>query len=205
MLDLYTFQTSNGQRVAIMLEECGLPYRAHRVNLAQGEQRAPAFLALNPAGMIPVLVDPDGPGGAPITVAQSGAILLHLAAKTGRFLPQDARARAEALQWLFFAVSDCGPASTAIYYSSARLPDKSEANVRFLEERLLGLLRRRRSAPRWARVARRRVLAGGHGDLPDRGVASQGGRGAGDLPHLLRWVDAVGARPAVQRGLAAAN
>lgn len=204
MLELYTFQTSNGQRAAIMLEECGLPYRVHRVDLAQGEQRAPAFLALNPAGMIPVLVDPEGPGGSPLTVAQSGAILLHLAAKTGRFLPADARARSEALQWLFFAVSDCGPASTAIYYSSARLPDKSEANVRFLEERLLGLLR-----VLDARLAGREWLAGDYSvadiavfpiaNLRRVMIAEAG------LANLLRWVDAIGARPAVQRGLAAAG
>src|SRR5689334_16029908 len=89
MIELYLAATANGLRAAVALEECGLPYRAHPVDLAKGEQRSPGFLKLNPAGMIPVIVDPQGPGGKPLTLSQSGAIVLYAAEKAGRFLPAD--------------------------------------------------------------------------------------------------------------------
>lgn len=203
MLDLYTFQTSNGQRAAIMLEECALPYRVHSVDLAKGEQRQEAFLRLNPAGMIPVLVDSDGPGGAPLVLAQSGAILLYLAAKAGRLLPAEPRARAEALQWLFFAVTDCAGASGAIYYNSARVPEKSPANVQFYEEKLLACLRLADT-----QLSGRDALAGEYSvaDIalfPLAAVRRKLVERAGGMPNLLRWLDAVGQRSAVVRGLAA--
>lgn len=203
MLDLYTYATSNGQRVAVMLEECALPYRVHKVDLAAGAQRDPVFLTINPAGMIPVLVDPEGPGGAPITITQSGAILLHLAAKTGRLLPVDPRACAEAMQWLFFAVTDCAAASGAIFYTSARLPDKSEANVRYYEERLLALLQ-----VVDARLADREALAGEYSVadialLPIVVVRRPLLERSGGYGNLRRWLEAASLRPAVQRGLAA--
>lgn len=203
MLELYTYATSNGQRAAVMLEECALPYRVHKVDLAAGAQRDPAFLAINPAGMIPVLVDPDGPGGAPITITQSGAILLYLAEKTRRLLPADPRARAEAMQWLFFALTDCAPASGAIFYTSARLPDKSEANVRYYEERLLALLRVVDE-----RLADRQALAGEYSVadvalLPIALVRRPLIERDGGYGHLRRWLEVASLRPAVQRGLAA--
>ncbi len=141
MIDLYTWPTSNGQRAAIALEECGLAYCVHRVDLSNGEQRAPAFLAINPAGAIPAIVDPDGPGGAPISLAQSGAIALYAATKSGRFLPADAARRATALQWLFFACADAASASGALFYLGVLAPEKSEPNMKFLSDRLLGILR----------------------------------------------------------------
>jgi GST-like protein len=203
VLDLYTFQTSNGQRAAIMLEECALPYRVHRVDLAKGEQRQEAFLHLNPAGMIPVLVDSDGPGGAPLAIAQSGAILLYLAEKAGRLLPADPRARAEALQWLFFAVTDCAGASSAVYYHSAVVPEKSPANVQWYEERLIAHLR-----VADAQLAGRDALAGEYSVadvalFPIVAVRRKLVERAGGMPNLARWLDAVGRRSAVVRGLAA--
>ncbi|MDH5285440.1 MAG: glutathione S-transferase family protein [Betaproteobacteria bacterium] len=205
MLDLYTFQTSNGQRAAIMLEECALPFRVHRVDLTKGEQRQEAFLRLNPAGMIPVLVDSDGPGGAPLAIAQSGAILLYLAEKAGRLLPADPRARAEALQWLFFAVTDCAGASGAVYYHSAVVPEKSPANVQWYEERLIAHLR-----VADAQLAGRDALAGEYSVadvalFPIVALRRKLVERAGGMPNLARWLDAVGQRPAVVRGLAAGN
>ncbi|TMH62728.1 MAG: glutathione S-transferase family protein, partial [Betaproteobacteria bacterium] len=140
MIDLYTFNTSNGHRASIILEECGLPYRVHKVDLAKGEQRAPEFLNINPAGAIPAIVDHDVPGG-PLKLSQSGAIMLYAAEKTGRFLPTDPARRAQALQWLMLAVTDVARASTSIFLSSAVLPDKSPANVAYFEEQTLRYLR----------------------------------------------------------------
>lgn len=202
MIDFYTFASSNGQRAAIMLEECALPYRLHWIDLTKGEQRAPGYLAINPAGTIPTLVDADGPGGAPLALSQSGAILLYLAEKTGRFLPADPRGRAEALQWLVFAVSDCAPASSGIYYHTTLVPEKSEANVHWYEQRLLAQLR-----VADARLADREALAGEYSvaDIalyPIVAVRRKLVETAGGMPHLARWSERVGSRPAVQRGLA---
>jgi len=133
MIELYTAQSSNGQRAAIALEECGLPYRVHKLELMQGEQRTPEFLALNPAGAIPVIVDPDGPGGAPLTLSQSGAIALYAAEKTGKFLPRDPARRAQALQWLMYGVSDVASASMMVFFESVLLPEKLPANLAFCE------------------------------------------------------------------------
>ena len=206
MIDLYTAGSSNGLRPAVMLEECELPYRVHRVDLAKGEQRDAAFLAINPAAQIPVIVDDDGPGGAPITVTQSGAILLYLAAKTGRLMPGDAAERVRAVEWVFHAVTDCAGASGAMYAMSARVPEKSEANLRYFEERLLAHLRVADAA-----LARRPYLAGSVYSIADvalypvvavrRGLVDR----AGDLVHLARWADVVGARDAVARGMRAAG
>jgi GST-like protein len=203
VIDFYTWDTSNGQRAAIMLEECGLPYTLHKVDLTAGEQRKPAYLAINPAGAIPALVDSDGPGG-PITITQSGAMLTYLADKTGRFVPGDARRRAAALQWVFQAPTDTAASSMMIFVLSRLAPEKSQANVAFCEERALRHLR-----VADARLADREFLAGEltiadfalyplavvRRPLIDR---------AGDLPHLVRWADALGARPGVARGMRAA-
>jgi len=204
MIDFYTANSSNGQRVAIMLEECGLPYTAHKLDLFAGDQRKPGYLAINPAAAIPAIVDGDGPGGTPLTLAQSGAILVYLAEKTQRFMPSDARARAEAMQWLFQATTDTAGASGMVFVMSRLIPDKSDANMAFFEERTQRYLR---VADR--RLADREYLAGElsiadfalyplaalRRPLIDR---------AGDMPHLVRWSEAVGARPGVTRGMNAA-
>jgi len=206
MIDLYSYGSSNGRRVAVMLEECGLRYRVHRVDLAKGEQRDPGFLAINPLGQIPVIVDSEGPGGTPITVAQSGAILLYLAAKTGRLMPGDPVERVRAVEWVFHAVTDCAGASGSIYAMSARVPDKSEANVRYFEARLLEYLRVADGA-----LARHRFLVGATFTVADvalfpvvavrRALVD----GAGDLSNLARWADAVGARDPIARGMNATD
>lgn len=203
MIDLYTWNTSNGQRAAIMLEECGLPYTLHKVDLTAGEQRKPEYLAINPAGAIPAIVDSEGPGG-PITVAQSGAILTYLAEKAGRFVPRDARKRAEAMQWVFQATTDTAASSMMIFVLSRLAPEQSDANVAFCEERVV---RHLRAAD--ARLADREFLADEltiadfalyplvvvRRPLIDR---------AGDLPHLVSWADALAARPGVAHGMRAA-
>src|SRR3979411_2770365 len=109
MIELYTWSTPNGRKVSIMLEECGLPYNLHKVNIGAGEQFAPDYLAINPNGKIPSIVDPEGPDGKPIAVMESGAILIYLAGKTGKFLPRSAPGKYEALQWLIFQRAGVAP------------------------------------------------------------------------------------------------
>lgn len=124
MIELYSFGTGNGRRASIALEECGLPYVAHKVDIARGEHKAPAFLAINPVGRIPVIVDPDGPSGSTITINDSGAILLYCAEKSGRFIPSDPVRRMAALRWTFHAESDAGEPIAGLFRLS-RLPDLS--------------------------------------------------------------------------------
>ena len=204
MIDLYTFNTSNGPRASIILEECGLPYRVHKVDLAKGEQRAPEFLNINPAGAIPAIVDHDVPGG-PLKLSQSGAIMLYAAEKTGRFLPTDPARRAQALQWLMLAVTDVARASTSIFLSSAVLPDKSPANVAYFEEQTLRYLRVAE-----ARLAGRDFLAdelsvADFALYPLYAVRKALVDKAGDLPQLTRWSAALAARPGVDKGMRAAD
>ena len=204
MIDLYTFNTSNGHRASIILEECGLPYRVHKVDLAKGEQRAPEFLNINPAGAIPAIVDHDVPGG-PLKLSQSEAIMLYAAEKTGRFLPTDPARRAQALQWLMLAVTDVARASTSIFLSSAVLPDKSPANVAYFEEQTLRYLRVAE-----ARLAGRDFLAdelsvADFALYPLYAVRKALVDKAGDLPQLTRWSAALAARPGVDKGMRAAD
>jgi GST-like protein len=201
MLELYAFATSNAQRVLIMLEECGLPYRLHRVDLTKGEQRKPEFLALNPLGAIPVLRDPDAPGGA-LTLSQSGAIMLWLAEKTGRFLPAAGEPRAMALQWFAFAISDCMAATGSIFFSTTLLPDKSDANLAWHEARLTNYF-----AATDARLAGREWLAGevsiaDFALLPIALVRRSLIDRHGAMPNLTAWMERLAARPGVARALA---
>jgi GST-like protein len=136
MIDLYTSGTGNGQRASIILEECGVAYRAHKIDLAKGEQKSPEFLKLNPRGQIPVVVDSDGPGGKPLVLTQSGAIMLYYALQTGKFLPSGGLERIRALQWFMQAATDVGPTSGAIFVLQNVVPDKSAASVKVFEERL---------------------------------------------------------------------
>jgi GSH-dependent disulfide-bond oxidoreductase len=197
MLDFYTWDTSNGLRVAIMLAECGLPHRVHRVDLTKGEQRTADFLALNPVGAIPVLHDSEGPGGASVTLSQSGAIMLYLAEKTGRFLPASGAPRAVALQWFAFAITDCMLATSMMFHNSTLVPEKSQANVDYFAERLaryFGVLD--------ARLAGREWLAD---DLSIADFAlypivhfrPEVLEQAGNPKDLLAWRDRLAKRPAI--------
>ena len=201
MIDLYTSGTGNGFRAAIALAESGLPHRVHAVDLAKGEQKTPEFLKRNPAGAIPVLVDSDGPGGTELALSQSGAIVLYLAEKSGKFLPKDATRRALALQWFMQAATDVAPSSGMIFMSGSALPDKSAANTAFFENRLLGFLH---VCDR--QLAGQDFLAGeiSVADLALYPVVATRKAlidKAGDLSNLSRWAAAMAARPGVQRGM----
>lgn len=205
MIDLYSFPTSNGQRAAVMLEACGLPYRVHRVDLRAGEQQRSEFLALNPKGQIPVAVIPDGDDGKPLVITQSGAIMLWLAERTGRFLPAGGAARARTLEAFMAVMTDPAPASAAIFYVGM-MTEEPVATVRDgLERRLLALL-----APFDRVLAGARYLAG-ELSIADLAlyptVAARRGLidPAPGLDHLKRWADELGRMPAVARGMAAAG
>ena len=202
-LDLYYWPTPNGWKVSIMLEECGLPYRIVPVNIGKGEQFAPDFLALSPNNKVPALVDPDGPGGVPLTLFESGAILQYLGRRTGRFYPGDERARSAVDAWLFWQMASFGPMLGQLHhfriFASERIPYALE---RFAAEaeRLYGVLDRR--------------LAGRDHLVEDYSIADiavlpwaklwqRQGLEIARYPHVGRWLDALLARPAVRRGLAA--
>lgn len=140
MIDLYTASTGNGRRAIIALEECGLDYRVHRLDLAKGEAKTPEFLKINPAAAIPAIVDADGPGGKPINIAQSGAIVLYCAEKSGKLIPKDPAKRAEAYQWFMQAATDVAPTSSNIFYISTHVPVKDPANTGYFEQKLLTML-----------------------------------------------------------------
>jgi GSH-dependent disulfide-bond oxidoreductase len=138
MIDLYTSSTGNGRRAAIALAECGLPHRVHRLDLTKGDQFKPEFVSINPASAIPVILDPAGPGGKPVSVAQSGAIVLYCAEKSGRLLPKDPERRIAAVQWFMQAMSDVQPTSSAVFYSGQ--PEaKSEAVTAHFMQRLMAM------------------------------------------------------------------
>jgi GST-like protein len=203
MIELYVAGTGNGQRAAIALEEAGLRYRAHKIDLGKGEQRLPEYLRINPAGQIPAIVDPEGPGGKPVTLAQSGAILLYAAEKAGRLIPKDPAKRAEVMQWFMQAATDCAPASSAIFLATTVVPEKSAANAAFLEKRLLNFLA----------VCDKQLEGKDHlvGEMSVADLALYpviAARKAlidkaGGFVNLQRWAAAMAARPGVQRGIAA--
>ena len=206
MIDLYTYQTSNGQRAAIMLEECGFPYRVHKIDLFKGEQHHADYLARNPIGAIPTIVDPDGPEGRPLTLTQSGAIALYLAEKAGRFVPTDPLRRIAAMQWLMYGMTDCAPASANLFLLGVRAPEKSEANMAWLTERMLRYFR-----VVDARLADRDYLAdeisvADFALYPVYAVRKQKiDEANGALANLSRWAAALGARPGVAKGMVAAD
>jgi GST-like protein len=203
MIELYTYGTANGQRASVMLELCGLPYWARKVDLRAGEQRAAEFLAINPDGAVPVIVDPDGPDGRPLTLSQSGAIILYLAEKTGRLMPEGATAGLQALQWFVAVMTDAAQASTYIFYTGLADPAPAEHVTAHMERRFLGTV-----GNLDRRLAEVPYLAGDELSIADVAlyptVAARKAlieRAAG-LEHLCRWADTMAAMPEVQRGMA---
>jgi GST-like protein len=201
MIDLYLAPTANGLRAAVALEEAGLPYRAHRVDLAKGEQRSPEFLKLNPAGLIPVIVDEDGPGGKPLTLSQSGAIVLYAAEKSATLLPRDPAQRAVALQWLMQAASDISGSSNTVFQTEMRAPEKSAANLEYFKKRLVDFF-----AVCDRHLQGREFLAGelSVADLmlyPNFATRKALLDQVGGLTDLQRWGAAMAARPGVARGM----
>jgi GST-like protein len=200
MIDLYYAPTPNTWKASIMLEECGLPYRVIPVDIMGGDQKKPEFLAINPNGRIPAIVDHDMPDG-PQPVFESGAILIYLAEKTGRFLAPAGPARTEALGWLMWQMGGLGPmAGQAHHFRRYAPPGNDYARDRFVSEcaRLYGVMD--------AHLASREWLAGGAYGIAD--IASWGwvwyhqmhGQHLDDFPSVARWFFAVAERPAVQRG-----
>lgn len=201
MIDVYTWPTPNGHKVHIMLEECGLPYTVHAVDIGAGDQFKPDFLRISPNNKIPAIVDSDGPDGKPISLFESGAILLYLAAKTGKFLPEDVRGKYVALQWLMFQMGSVGPMFGQAHHFRVYAPEKIPYAIdRYTNEtkRLYGVLDRR--------LGEAPYLAGEYSiaDIATfpwtRSYANQGVDLA-EYPNVKRWFDAIAARPAVQRGL----
>lgn len=207
MIDLYTWTTPNGRKVSIMLEETGLPYKAHAVNIGKDEQFAPDFLKIAPNNKIPAIIDHDAPGG-PISVFESGAILVYLAEKSGKFLAPSGPARAAALEWTFWQMGGLGPMLGQLFFFAVRSEEKSKLAIdRFTDEcvRLLKVMN--------SRLVQAPYLAGDDYSIADmscyawttaalpmvKGLASSA---LDDTAGLDRWLKAVGERPAVQRGMA---
>lgn len=202
MIEVYSWATPNGHKVHIMLEECGLPYRVIPVDIGAGDQFKPDFLKISPNNKIPAIVDSDGPGGRPYALFESGAILLYLASKTGRFLPDDVTARFDVLQWLMFQMGGVGPMLGQAHHFRIYAPEKiAYAIDRYTNEakRLYGVMDKR--------LARSKYIAADEYTIADiaifpwlRSWKNQGIDWA-DFPHLKGWFDEIAARPAVQRGV----
>jgi GST-like protein len=201
MIELHYWPTPNGHKITIFLEETGLPYEIKPVNIGQGEQFRPEFLAIAPNNRMPAIVDSDPPGGgAPVSVFESGAILLYLAEKTGQFLPGDLRGRVETLQWLFWQMGGLGPMAGQNHHFSSYAPEKLPYAIdRYVNEtnRLYGVLDRR--------LADRAFVAGDAYTIAD--MASypwivpyeRQGQNLDDFPNLKRWFEAIRTRPATVR------
>ncbi|AOY91183.1 glutathione S-transferase [Cupriavidus sp. USMAA2-4] len=202
MIDVYTWATPNGHKVHIMLEECGLPYRVHPINIGAGDQFGEDFLAISPNNKIPAIVDPDGPDGEPISLFESGAILVYLAGKTGRFLPEDVRGKYDALQWLMFQMGGVGPMLGQAHHFRIYAPEKIDYAIqRYTNEakRLYGVIDKQLSRHEW--------LAGDQYSIADiatfpwlRSWQNQGVE-LDEYPHLKRWFNVIAERPAVKRGV----
>lgn len=208
-IQLYSFPTPNGVKVSIALEELGLPYEPHAINIGQNETWTPEFLSLNPNGKIPAIIDPDGPGGQPIGLWESGAILLYLAEKTGKLLPQDPVGRYETIQWVFFQMAALGPMFGQLgffhKFAGKDYEDKRPRD-RYVAEskRLLGVLETRLEGRDWIMGSDYTIA-----DISMLGWVRNlvGFYGAGDLvdydslKNVPAWLERGLARPAVQRGL----
>ncbi|MFM0023985.1 glutathione binding-like protein [Paraburkholderia azotifigens] len=205
MIDIYSWATPNGHKIHIMLEETGLDYKAHPINIGEGDQFTPEFLAISPNNKIPAIVDSDGPknpDGKPFSLFESGAILIYLAEKTGKFLPGDPAARYETLQWLMFQMGGIGPMLGQTHHFRVYAPQPIEYAInRYTNEtkRLYGVMD--------TKLGKTRYLAGDDYTIADiatfpwtRSWQNQGLQ-IDDFPNVKRWHEEIAARPAVQRGV----
>lgn len=207
-IDLYFWPTPNGWKVSIALEEMGLPYQTHLINIGKGDQFAPEFLKISPNNRMPAIVDPDGPDGAPISVFESGAILMYLARKTGRFYGSTERDRIAVKEWLMWQMGGVGPMAGQAHHFLKYAPqldppqDLPYAKDRYRTEvaRLYGVLDRR--------LADNEYVAGDFYSIADMSIWGWASLWEGqqqtleDKPHFARWLETVGARPGVQAGRA---
>jgi GST-like protein len=201
-IELYTWPTPNGHKIHIALEELGLPYNVHGIDIGKGDQFHPAFLKISPNNKIPAMVDPDGPDGQPITLMESGAMLIYLAEKTGKLMPQEPRGRSEVLSWLMFQMAGVGPMLGQVHHFRHYAPEPLPYAIkRYTDEttRLYRVMDQRLSESAW--------LGGADYSIADiatfpwiRSWEKQG-QDLGAHPRLKRWFDAIAARPAVERGL----
>ncbi|OAN48419.1 glutathione S-transferase N-terminal domain-containing protein [Magnetospirillum moscoviense] len=202
MIELYTWGTPNGRKVSIMLEECGLPYRVHPIDIGKGDQFASGFLAINPNSKIPAIIDTDGPGGQPLSLFESGAILIYLAEKTGCLLPSDPRGRAQTVQWLMFQMGAIGPMFGQTHHFRKFAPEPVPYAIeRYSKEtrRLYGVLE--------ARLGEADYLAGDYSiadiaTYPWVTRADWQGIELAQFPRVSHWAAGIAARAAVQRGMA---
>ena len=201
-IELWTWNTPNGRKISVALEEMGLPYTVHSVNISKGEQFNPDFLAFSPNNRIPAIKDPNGPDGQPITVFESGAILLYLAQKTGQFMPKDLRGQVPVLEWLMWQMGGFGPMPGQVHHF---LSVENEADRRY------GLERYSRETRRLYGVADRRLaevpyFAGDEVTIADFAILGWAWRherhqvDLADFPNVKRWYDTMMARPATRRG-----
>ena len=202
MIELHTWTTPNGRKVSVMLEECGLPYSVHKVNIGQGEQFKPGFLAISPNNRIPGILDPDGPDGKPLKLFESGAILVYLSGKTGKFLPSSTRSKYIALQWLMFQMGGVGPMFGQAHHFLRAAPEQVPYGIkRYTDEtrRLYGVLDKRLSQAAYladeysiADIATFPWIARHEWHKVD----------LAEFPNVKRWYDTINRRPAVVRGMA---
>ena len=202
-IELHAFDTPNGRKISVALEEMGLPYRVHVVDITQGEQFAPAFAAISPNHKIPAIVDPDGPGGAPISVFESGAILIYLAEKTGRFWPREPiGTHVATLEWLMFQMGSFGPIPGQVHHFIAL---ENEIDRRYGLERFMKETRRL-YAVMDRRLASHEFFAGREITIADFAIVGWAWRhprhkvDLADFPHVQRWYRQMMARPGVKRG-----
>jgi len=203
MIELYTWKTPNGRKVSIMLEEIGLPYKVHPIDISKNDQFTPEFIAINPNSKIPAIVDTDGPNGKPLKVFESGAMLIYLAEKTGKLMPHEAAGRSEVLQWLMFQMGGVGPMFGQNHHFRRSAPEKIPYGIqRYAKEteRLYGVLDTRlKSQP---------YLAAGQYSIAD--IATYPWVSRHDwqeikletFPNVKRWFDEMSKRPAVVKGMA---
>ena len=205
MIDVYSWPTPNGHKVHIMLEEIGLPYRVHGVDIGRGDQFDPAFLSISPNNKIPAIVDSEGPDGKPISVFESGAILIYFAEKTGKFMPKDQRGRYAVLEWLMFQMGSIGPMFGQANHFRAYAPEKIPYAIdRYTNEskRLYGVMDRR--------LAKHAYMAGDYSiaDIaifPWMRYGDRRGVKIDEFPNVKRWFESIDERPAVRRGLEVLN
>jgi GSH-dependent disulfide-bond oxidoreductase len=203
VIKLYTWGTPNGNKIVIMLEELALPYQLIPINLGKREQHAAEFLRVNPNAKIPAIVDSNGPGGEPITLFESGAILIYLGEKTGRLLPADARGRYIVLQWVMFQMANTGPMFGQVHHFKASAPKGNEYSLERYQkegERLLSVLD--------GRLAQAEYLAGAEYTIADicnwpwvRSWVHTLNNDLGERPHLKRWYETIEQRPAVRKAV----
>jgi len=201
MIELYTWPTPNGHKVHIMLEECGLEYNVHAIDITAGDQFEPEFLKISPNNKMPAMVDPDGPDGKPYSVFESGAMLIYLAEKTGKFMPKDDASRYLVLQWLMFQMGGVGPMLGQCHHFRNYAPEKIPYAIdRYVNEgqRLYGVVDRR--------LAEAEYVAGEYSiaDMalyPWMRIWENQGIDLAKLPNVARWLEAIKARPAVQRAV----